>query len=71
MLIWLGVDIFLGALAAPVIILIVVPGLVHAWGRHDFVYMIDVLLPNVILLIVPGAIVGGAYLLIASRVSRN
>ena len=53
-LIWLGIDILLAAVAAPVIVMIVIPGLARAWSNHDFVYMFDVLLPNITLMIVPG-----------------
>ena len=71
LLIWLGVDVLLGAVVAPVVAAVFIPGLIRAWARHDVVYMIDVLLPNVALMIVPGAIVAGAYMLIATRVSRD
>ena len=70
LLIWLGVDTLLAVLAAPVAF-VFIPGLIRAWGRHDVAYMIDVLLPNVVLMIVPGGIVAGAYLLIVSRMRRN
>jgi hypothetical protein len=33
--------------------------------------MVDILAPNVILMIVPGGIAAAAYLFIASRVSRS
>ena len=55
----------LAAVAALVIVLVLIAGLQGAWGRHHVVYTIDILLPNVMLMIVPGAIVAGAYLLIA------
>lgn len=70
-LIWLGVDIFLALIAAPAIVLVEIPGLVRAWGRHDLVYMIDILIPNVMLMIVPGAIMAGVYLFVASRIARG
>lgn len=71
MLIWLGVDILLGVTAVPVIVQILVPGLVNAWARHDVAYMVSVLTPNILLFIVPGAIVAGAYVLIANKISRS
>ena len=71
LLIWLVVDLLLSVLAAPVILSVFIPGLMRAWGRHDPVYMIDILLPNVALMIVPGAIIAGAYLLIARRIARS
>jgi hypothetical protein len=71
LLIWLGVDVLLSVVAAPVIVFVFIPGLMRAWDRHDLAYMIDILLPNVTLLIVPGAIIAGAYLLIASRTARG
>ena len=70
-LIWIGLDFMLAGLAAPGILFAFVPGLVNAWSRHDIADMVYLLAPNVTLMIVPGGIAAGAYLLIASRVSRR
>ncbi len=69
-LVWLGVDIFLGVVGAPAIVLVLIPGLVRAWGRRDIAYMIDALIPNV-MMIVPGGIAAGTYYVIARRVSSR
>ncbi len=69
--IWIGVDVVLAALAAPAIVLVFLPGLIRAWSRRDIAYMVDILAPNVMLMIVPGGIAAAGYLFIASRVSRG
>ena len=69
--IWLGLDIILGAVALPVIVTVFIPGLMNAWTRHDVGYMVAILLPNITLMIFPGALVAGAYVFIAGRVSRH
>lgn len=71
LLIWLGVHLLLSVVAAPVILSVFIPGLMHAWNRRGLAYILDLLLPNVTVMIVPGAIVAGAYLLIASRIARS
>lgn len=66
-LIWLGVDLFLGIFIA----LAVVPLVASSWPRHDSAFVLALLLPNGILLIVPGAIAAAAYYLIDKKMSAR
>lgn len=64
-LIWAGVDVLLVVIALPAFLVI-------ARGSHpaSVVYWVSILLPNVVLLVVPGGLTAGAYLFVESRMRR-
>jgi len=70
-LVWLGIDIVLGVMAAPVVIAIFIPGALRAWSDHDLGYVFSVVAPNLVLMIVPGGIAAAAYLFVVNKVGRG
>lgn len=67
LLIWVGGSIFLALLLAPVVVTI----FARDGSRWSLVTWIDVLIPNLLLVLVPSGLTAVAYLIIASKVSRN
>jgi hypothetical protein len=62
-----GVDSVLLLLAAPVLL----PLFTSMWRRADLAEWIQVLVPNVILLIVPGGLAAGLCLLVGEFIRRE
>ena len=52
---------------SPVVFAFLIPQVIDGFSRHDVRYVFEIVTPNAIFLLVPGAVVAGIYLLIGAR----
>lgn len=66
-LICLGTSVVMAALVVPVM----VASLIGHWASWDLLTWIDVLIPNLLLIVVPGALSAAGYLFISARMHED